>query len=229
MRIEVMQKNLEFIKTDKNKLQRKLYRASLKGKATKKAYIEIPENRKRRDYKRKIRYLNKRKNQMLLVEGKTCLCGCNQEPNCKNGYVKGHYNKGDTRTEEEKQYLSEINRGKNNPHYGKLAAKGGGFGIRCDYGSPFQKTISFHSSYELAYAKYLDSIEEPWFYELETFELTGDMTYTPDFFLPRLEKFIEIKGWFNEKAKTKFEKFKEEYPFDIEILFKQDLKNLGVI
>ncbi len=55
------------------------------------------------------------------------------------------------------------------------------------------------------------------------------MTYTPDFFLPKQEKFVEIKGKLWGIGSKKFERFKEEYLFDIEILFKQDLKNLGVI
>lgn len=97
----------------------------------------------------------------------------------------------------------------------------------CCYSSTFQGIVWLRSSYELAYAKYLDSINEPWFYELETFDL-GNSTYTPDFFLPQQEKFIEIKGWMTSISQIKIDKFREQYTFfTLEVLFKKDLINLG--
>lgn len=116
--------------------------------------------------------------------------------------------------------------GKNNPNYGKIAAKGAGRGKRCYYNSHLQGEIYFRSSYELAYAKYLDEHKILWMYEIETFDL-GDSTYTPDFFLPQFEKFIEIKGWMNNKSQEKINKFLEQYPWDLEILYKDDLIKLG--
>lgn len=116
-------------------------------------------------------------------------------------------------------------KGKLNHCFGKLP-KSGGHGIRSYYDSPLQGQVCFRSSYELAYAKYLDSIHELWMYEMETFDL-GDTTYTPDFFLPRREKFIEIKGY-KSKEKTKMETFLEQYPWDLEILYREELLNLGV-
>ncbi len=102
-----------------------------------------------------------------------------------------------------------------------------GRGKRSYYTSPLQGQVCFRSSYELAYAKYLDSISELWMYEMETFDL-GDITYTPDFFLPRKEKFIEIKGYMNEKSQTKINQFKEQYPWNLEILGLKELKLLEI-
>jgi len=95
------------------------------------------------------------------------------------------------------------------------------------YNSPLQGEIYLRSSYEIAYAKYLDSKNILWMYEMETFDL-GDTTYTPDFFLPKFEKFIEIKGYMTNKAQEKINRFKEEYPWDLEILRKEDLIKLSI-
>ena len=71
-----------------------------------------------------------------------------------------------------------------------------------------------------------DKIGELWLYEIERFNL-GNTTYTPDFFLPRLEKFIEVKGYLYEDSKKKIEMFKEQYPWILEVLYCKDLKQLG--
>lgn len=80
------------------------------------------------------------------------------------------------------------------------------------YESKGNGKLCFRSSWELAFAKYLDSINELWFYEFWQFDL-GTMTYTPDFYLPRKELFVEIKGLWRD-TKEKFDRFKEEYPFE---------------
>lgn len=142
-------------------------------------------------------------------------------------YIKGNkhplWNKH--HTEESKLKNSKSHLGKLSGSYGKTPAHT----KRIYHNSPFQGIVCFRSFWEAAYARYLDSINELWYYEIDTFELLNEMTYTPDFFLPRLNKFVEIKGrcW-NEESK-KFQKFQEEYPFDLEVLFGQDLKKLGVI
>lgn len=127
------------------------------------------------------------------------------------------------RTMEYKKKMS----GQNNPRYGKMPPNSSGYGKGDYYESPLQGKIWLRSTYELAYAKYLDSQKILWYYEIETFDLEND-TYTPDFFLPKFEKFVEIKGYLYPKAKVKINKFKEEYPFDLEILYKDDLIKLGI-
>lgn len=120
--------------------------------------------------------------------------------------------------------LSKERQGKNNPSYGKPQYHG----KRYYYNSPLQGNICFRSSYELAYAKYLDKNKILWYYEIETFELSDEMTYTPDFFLPRYDKFIEVKGYMRKLSQEKINKFKEEYPFNLDILYKSDLIKLGI-
>lgn len=114
-----------------------------------------------------------------------------------------------------------------NPWYGKVPQKETTYGKGSHYASPYQGQVWLRSSYELAYAKYLDSIKEPWFYELETFHF-HNFTYTPDFFLPRKELFVEVKGYMYPDSKYKIEAFQEEYPFDLQVLYRNDLIGLGI-
>jgi predicted nuclease of restriction endonuclease-like RecB superfamily len=64
-----------------------------------------------------------------------------------------------------------------------------------------------------------------WLYECKTFDL-GDTTYTPDFYLPKTDMFVEIKGFWRPEAKEKFKLFKKLYPY-IKIKVIEDIKSLG--
>jgi hypothetical protein len=48
------------------------------------------------------------------------------------------------------------------------------------------------------------------------------------FFLPQKELFIEIKNNFND-TKVKQILFLEEYPFELDVIFKKDLQLIGAI
>ncbi len=136
-------------------------------------------------------------------------------------------NLGSYCSEKHKIKISEANKGKNNGMYGKSSPKSG-IGHGSYYISPLQDKIWLRSTYELAYAKWLDSQKILWYYEIETFELSDEMTYTPDFFLPRYDKFVEIKGYMRKEAQEKIDKFKNEYPWNLEVLYKEDLIKLGI-
>ncbi len=135
------------------------------------------------------------------------------------------HRKGIKSSSETKEKQRQAKLGSKNNFYGKTPKHGKRFW----YNSPLQGQICFRSSYEYKYALYLDSNNILWYYEPKTFELSDEMTYTPDFFLPQFEKFIEIKGWMRPKAQLKIEKFQQEYPFELEVLQKKDLQKLGVI
>lgn len=117
--------------------------------------------------------------------------------------------------------------GKNNHNYGKPPSHD----KRFIHNSLLQGEIKFHS-WDYLFAKYLDSINKPYLYELFTFELilnNKETTYTPDFYLPETDEFVEVKGYWREDAKEKFETFKLQYPdIKIKLLMKDDLKNLGI-
>jgi hypothetical protein len=141
----------------------------------------------------------------------------------------GNFHRGKVATLESRIKMGLSRLGEKNGMYGKTPSLKCSRGIRSYYNSPLQGEICFRSSYELKYAKYLDQNKVLWLYEIETFPLTDGLTYTPDFFLPKLEKFIEIKGYMNEKAQIRIDKFKEEYTWNLEILFKEDLINKGIL
>lgn len=90
------------------------------------------------------------------------------------------------------------------------------------------KNIKMRSSWEVSYAKYLDSQEIRWEYEPK-FKLSNNRVYISDF---KLEDgtIVEIKGYMREDAKDKWELFCKDYPnLKKSILFKKDLKSIGVL
>lgn len=100
------------------------------------------------------------------------------------------------------------------------------------YQSRLQGEVKLNHRWELLYAMYLDSIKEPWYHEYKTFRFifnNKQVSYTPDFFLPVQNKYIEIKGWWRRDSEQKFEEFKKQYPnIKIDLLMKKDLKRLGI-
>jgi predicted nuclease of restriction endonuclease-like RecB superfamily len=106
-------------------------------------------------------------------------------------------------------------KGSNNPMFGKIAKHGKG---------QYYKGIYMRSSYEIIYAKWLDMLNYHWIYEATTFNL-GNTTYTPDFYLPSAQTYIEIKGFWRDDAKKKFKLFQKLYPeINIQIRIKSDIE-----
>ena len=91
------------------------------------------------------------------------------------------------------------------------------------------KGINMRSGYEIGYAKYLDKNNTKWEYEPKTFDL-GYTTYTPDFYLPEKQVYVEIKGWMRLSAFKKIKKFVSQNP-DIKflLLMEKDLKQINAI
>ncbi len=52
----------------------------------------------------------------------------------------------------------------------------------------------FRSRLEARWAVFFDALQEKWDYELEGYDLDDGDKYLPDFWLPRLNTFVEIKG-----------------------------------
>jgi len=133
----------------------------------------------------------------------------------KNNGFYGKYH-----TEKFKKEQSERNKGQNNPSFGKVPSNGKRF---------WYKDNCFRSSWEYLYAKWLDKNKIKWSYEVKTFNL-GQLTYTPDFYLSEKDLYIEIKGYWRNNAKRKFELFKELYPDkNINLLVEKNLIKLGVL
>ena len=72
--------------------------------------------------------------------------------------------------------------------------------------------IQFDSSWEVIVAKWLDKNLIKWERNTIPFEYEwhGKRSYYPDFYLPELDKYIEVKGYETERDKAKWSYFKKE-------------------
>ena len=95
--------------------------------------------------------------------------------------------------------LSKI--GKKNPMYGRSP-----IWHTCEY-----KGIEFRSSWEVEYAKLFDTLDINWEYESKRF-IVGAFTYCPDFYLPDINAYVEVKGYFRNQTKAFYREFKESNP-----------------
>lgn len=93
----------------------------------------------------------------------------------------------------------------------------------------YYKNIYMRSGWEVKYAKWLDSKNIKWEYEKETFKLK-ETTYTPDFYLPEQNIYVEIKGFMHIDAYFKIKEFILNNPnIRYLLMTKEDLKKEGVI
>jgi hypothetical protein len=88
------------------------------------------------------------------------------------------------------------------------------------------KTVYLRSSYERRVVKVLERLGLQWEYELKPFNL-GDSTYRPDFYLPDLDIWWEVKGWLDENNKRKMETFFSLYPDTfLRMIWLEDIEKL---
>lgn len=111
-----------------------------------------------------------------------------------------------------KMIQTKIENGTLNTTKSKIARYSRGIaGEREDLGN-----VLFRSSWEANIARYMNFLKIRWEYEKYEFvfdEFTkGCISYTPDFYLPEFDIWIEVKGWMNEKSIKKLESFKKYYP-----------------
>lgn len=89
----------------------------------------------------------------------------------------------------------------------------------------------FRSSAEANYARFLKFSKVEYQYEPKPFvfhgETRGSISYTPDFYLPEKDQYVEFKGWLDGKSKTKLKRMKKHYPevFAKMIIVKQSLRD----
>lgn len=69
--------------------------------------------------------------------------------------------------------------------------------------------ISFRSKLEASWAKYFDSIDMNWQYEVEGYEFIDGARYLPDFWMPECRTFFEVKGPLHEKDMNKMRRLAE--------------------
>lgn len=93
--------------------------------------------------------------------------------------------------------------------------------------------IRMDSSWECKTAEYFDSNGVDWKYSEKGYVLSDGRVYYPDFFIyenGNLDKIVEVKGYFREENRLKFEQFLSEYPqLKVELWNKKVLSELGII
>ncbi len=101
--------------------------------------------------------------------------------------------------------------------------KGSGRGKSGWYESKIAGLVYLDSSYEFAYAKYLDKNNIQWVRNTKRFYYNDKNYYIPDFFLTEENLYIEIKGYSTAKDKLKWESVE-----NIKVLFRNDVLDLGI-
>lgn len=157
------------------------------------------------------------------MDNNICKCGCSKIVSLGRIYVHGHNRKGTGRLNNthcvvcgnltkkyyqtcSKECYSKLlsfkrkNYIKNNTSFGK-------------HTSPYNN-INYRSSWEVEFAKQLDSKNIKFEYEKKSFLLSNGKRYFPDFRLKDSNLLIEIKGYYWGDSKQKIELFKEEYPLE---------------
>lgn len=91
------------------------------------------------------------------------------------------------------------------------------------------KGQDFHSTWEVAYAKYLDTLNIKWERAKQRFLYVyknKNHYYTPDFYLPDTDEYVEIKGYRTGKDYAKWKQFPSDKK--LRVLFGKDLLALGI-
>ncbi len=99
-------------------------------------------------------------------------------------------------------YVSKRMKGKNNPMYGKSTPHGKRI---------YYKETCMRSSWETKIAQLADQNGIEWIYEPKRFVLQ-DKTYCPDFYFPKWNLWVEIKGWFHKRHQETIRQFRKLYP-----------------
>jgi endonuclease I len=84
------------------------------------------------------------------------------------------------------------------------------------YGRYPYKGALMRSTWEVVYAKYLESHNLAWEYEKKVFYVGrgpwNGITYRPDFYIPEQDLYVEVKGAWLNGSQAKIKAFREKYP-----------------
>jgi len=87
---------------------------------------------------------------------------------------------------------------------------------RCRQGVRPDLNQYFRSAWEANVARIYNHNNIKWEYESKRFmfenPVYGVESYQPDFYLPELDKWVEVKGWMDDKSVIRLVLFKQEYP-----------------
>lgn len=91
------------------------------------------------------------------------------------------------------------------------------------------KGNDLHCKWELLYAQWLDSQKINWIRPKDRFEYiyqNKKRYYTPDFYLPKTEEYVEVKGYATGKDYAKWKQFPKT--LKLKVLKKKQLNELGI-
>ena len=94
--------------------------------------------------------------------------------------------------------------GRDNHAYGKVY--GGGI-HRVWWNLPDGRRVSLRSTWEAAFAHWLEENGYSYEYEPRTFDLDG-LTYTPDFYLTKIGLWVEVKGYMRPDDQDRIQRFR---------------------
>ena len=84
----------------------------------------------------------------------------------------------------------------------------------------------FFSRWEANYARLLNYRGVKWIHQPKTFQLKSQK-YTPDFYLPEVDTYIEIKNYLSDYSKNRDRQFREMYPeLKLVLILKEDYLGL---
>lgn len=118
---------------------------------------------------------------------------------------------------EERRKVKRPKRLKGNPgdsHVASATGKGNAYQHTNTGYRPDLDTI-MRSNWEANWARVLEVFGIKWQYEPMVFTFPikrGAKAYTPDFYLPATNEWVELKGYLDTKSKTKLKRFKKYYP-----------------
>ncbi len=90
------------------------------------------------------------------------------------------------------------------------------------------KGVKFHGLWEVKFAMHLDDKNVEWRRPTEKFQYDFEgklRNYTPDFWIPELDSYVEIKGYPTSKDEAKWKQF----PLKLIVLKGEDLVRFGVL
>jgi len=102
--------------------------------------------------------------------------------------------------------------------------------LKKSFTEPFieYKNTMFRSSWEVKVAKWLDKNRIKWEFESHTcvHKLANNHHYLIDFYLPDLDKYIEVKGWWDINSKQKYDDASKSK--DICIIDRRNIDNINL-
>jgi len=103
----------------------------------------------------------------------------------------------------------------------------GGWGNGCFYDTPNQGKVWMRSGWEVKVADHLTENNIDWYYEYERLYLDDMSSYLPDFYIPLLDLYLEVKGRLIERDEIKLKKAMEKY--NVAIWDRDYLYSVGLI